>query len=161
MHRTIVQLSDSNRGNKSSFIWLWLLAFVQVTDNNDITYGSNGWLFKVIWSSIRQNATLTAWWDFARWFNFWAIVTSNSSPYAMGPLSCLSDCLSCQSVMLVYCGQMAGWIKMPLSTEVCLGPGHTVSSCPPHGKWHSSLPLFAPCLLWPNGRPSQQLLSSC
>ena len=26
---------------------------------------------------------------------------------------------------------------------------------------HSSLPLFGPCLLWPNGRPSQQLLSSC
>jgi len=23
-----------------------------------------------------------------------------------------------------YCGQMAGWIKMPLGTEVDLGPGH-------------------------------------
>jgi len=31
----------------------------------------------------------------------------------------------------------------------------------PHGKGHSSPPLFGPCLLWPNGRPSQQLLSSC
>ena len=28
-------------------------------------------------------------------------------------------------------------------------------------KGHSSPPLFGPCLLWPNGRPSQQLLSSC
>ena len=26
----------------------------------------------------------------------------------------------------VYCGQMAGWIKMPLGTEVHLGPGHIV-----------------------------------
>jgi len=34
----------------------------------------------------------------------------------------------------VYCGQTAGWIKMP---------------------------LFSPCLLWPNGRPSQLLLSTC
>jgi len=31
-------------------------------------------------------------------------------------------CLSCLSVTLVYCGQMVGWIKMPLSTEV----GHIV-----------------------------------
>ena len=26
----------------------------------------------------------------------------------------------------MYCGQMAGWIKMPLGTEVGLGPGHNV-----------------------------------
>ena len=26
----------------------------------------------------------------------------------------------------VYCGQMAGWIKMPFGTEAGLGPGHTV-----------------------------------
>jgi len=24
----------------------------------------------------------------------------------------------------VYCGQMAGWMKTPLGTEVDLGPGH-------------------------------------
>jgi len=24
----------------------------------------------------------------------------------------------------VYCGQMAGWIKVPLGMEVCLGPDH-------------------------------------
>jgi len=30
---------------------------------------------------------------------------------------------------------------------------------PPKG--HSSPPLFGPCLLWPNGRPSQILLSTC
>jgi len=27
---------------------------------------------------------------------------------------------------LVYCGQTAGWIKMPLGTEVGHGPGHVV-----------------------------------
>ena len=32
---------------------------------------------------------------------------------------------------------------------------------PSQKKAHSSPPLFGPCLLWPNGRPSQQLLSSC
>ena len=26
----------------------------------------------------------------------------------------------------VYCGQTAGWIKMPLGVEVGLGPGHIV-----------------------------------
>jgi len=50
---------------------------------------------------------------------FWATLTSNGSPNATGPLSCLS-------VMLVCCGQMVGWIKMPLGTEAGLGPGHIV-----------------------------------
>ena len=49
----------------------------------------------------------------------WVTVTSNSSPYGTGPLSYLS-------VTLVYCGQMVGRIKMPLSTEVGLGPGNIV-----------------------------------
>jgi len=30
------------------------------------------------------------------------------------------------SVTLVHCGQMVGWIKMKLSVEVSLGPGHNV-----------------------------------
>jgi len=30
------------------------------------------------------------------------------------------------SVTLVYCDQTPGWIKMPLGTEVGLGPGHIV-----------------------------------
>ena len=34
------------------------------------------------------------------------------------------SCLSCLSVTLVYCGQTVGWIKIKLSTEVGLGPGH-------------------------------------
>jgi len=122
---------------------------------------------------------------------------------------CLSDCLS---VTLVYCGQTVGWIRMPLRTDIGLGPGHIAlhwdpappkwgtAATPlfglcllwltagwikmplgtevglgpgdivldgdwgpnsPNGKGHSSLPLVGPYLLWTNGRPSQQLLSSC
>ena len=36
----------------------------------------------------------------------------------------------------VYCGQTAGWIKMPLGTEVGLGPGDIVldgDPAPPNG----------------------------
>jgi len=51
---------------------------------------------------------------------------------------------------------------MQLGKEVDLGPGHTAldgdPAPPPHS---SSSSLFGPCLLWPDGRPSQQLLSSC
>ena len=44
----------------------------------------------------------------------------------------------------VYCGQTAGWIKMPLRTVVDLGPGHSVTRgpAPPSGKGHST-PLFS------------------
>jgi len=40
-------------------------------------------------------------------------------PYPIGPLSVLS-------VMLVYCGQRVGWIKMKLDMPVGLRPGHIV-----------------------------------
>jgi len=61
--------------------------------------------------------------------------------------------------MSIYCGQTAGWIKMPLGMEVYLGPGHTVLMGPSSkGAQHSS-PLCGPCLLCPNNRPSQLLLS--
>ena len=50
-----------------------------------------------------------------------------------------------------------------VGTEVGLGPGDILldgdSAAPKRG--HISPPLFGSCLLWPNGRPSQQLLSSC
>ena len=61
--------------------------------------------------------------------------------------------LSVLSVALVYCGQMVGWIGMPLDTKVGLGPGHIVldddPAPPPQKKGHS--PIFGPCLFWPNG----------
>ena len=56
-----------------------------------------------------------------------------------------------------YCGQTAAWIKMPLGMEVGLGPRHIVldrDPAPPPKKWaHGTapLPIFGPCLLWPNG----------
>jgi len=39
---------------------------------------------------------------------------------------CLSVCLSCLSVTLVYCGQTVGWIKKKLGMKVGLGAGHIV-----------------------------------
>jgi len=50
----------------------------------------------------------------------------------------------------VYCGQMAGWMKTPLSTEVDLGPGHIIlDGVPAPAKGAQQPPLFGPCLLWP------------
>ena len=63
----------------------------------------------------------------------------------------------------VYCGQTTPWIKMPVGTKVGLGPGDTVldgDPAPPKGEQQPP-PIFGSCLLLPNGRPSQQLLSSC
>jgi len=52
----------------------------------------------------------------------------------------------------VYCGQMAGWIMMPLGTEVGLGPGHVVlDGDPASPKKGTQPPIFRPYLLWPNG----------
>jgi len=49
-------------------------------------------------------------------------------------------------VTLVYCGQTAGWINVPLGTEVGLGPGDIVLDGPsfPHGKEHNNPLLFGP-----------------
>jgi len=78
----------------------------------------------------------------------------------------LSDravCPVCLSATLVYCGQTAGWIKMPLGTEVGLSAGHIVldglglgdivldgDPAPPR-KWAQQPPLFGP-LLWHGNR---------
>jgi len=50
--------------------------------------------------------------------------------------------------------------------EVGLGPGHIVldentAPPPPKKRGAQQPPLFGSRLLWPNGRPSQLLLSSC
>ena len=50
----------------------------------------------------------------------------------------------------VYCGQMAGWIKMALGTEVGLGPGHIVldeNPGPSPKRGRSPFPIFGPFLL--------------
>jgi len=51
---------------------------------------------------------------------------------------------------------------MPLGTKVGLGPGQIVlDGDPAPPKKGAQPPIFDPCLLWPNGRPSQLLLSTC
>jgi len=46
-----------------------------------------------------------------------------------------------QFLAYVYCGQMAGWMKTPLGTEVDLGPGHIVlDGVPPPAKGAQQLP---------------------
>jgi len=58
-----------------------------------------------------------------------------------------------QFLARVYCGWMAGWIKMPLSREVGLIPSDIVldgDQAPPPQKG-AELPIFGPCLLWPTG----------
>jgi len=50
----------------------------------------------------------------------------------------------------VYCGQMAGWMKTPLDTEVDLGTGHIVLDVVPAVRERgTAAPSFRPCLLWP------------
>jgi len=71
-------------------------------------------------------------------------------------------CLVCLSVTLVYCGHTVGWIKMPLGTEVGLGPGAIVLDGDPASPTEmdtAASPTFRPTLLW-HGGPSQQLLSA-
>jgi len=71
--------------------------------------------------------------------------------------------LSVLSVTLVYCGQTVGWIRMPLRTKVSLGPDHiALDEDPAPSPQKGTQPsIFGQFLLWPNGRPSQLLLSSC
>ena len=55
----------------------------------------------------------------------------------------------------ICCGQMAGWIKMPLGMEADVGPcdfvldGHP--AFPPSKGSGATSPIFGPFLLWPNG----------
>ena len=55
----------------------------------------------------------------------------------------------------VYCGQTAGWIKMPLGKKVSLSPGDSVldgdPAPPPHKGDEAPSPIYGLFLLWPNG----------
>jgi len=44
---------------------------------------------------------------------------------------------------LVYCGQTAGWIKMPIGKEVGLGPGHIVLDRKPAPPKRETAPPFS------------------
>jgi len=63
----------------------------------------------------------------------------NGRRYAMGPLSCLS-------VRLVYCGELVGWFKMPLGTEVGLVQSDIVLDGDPPlpTEWGTAAPTFRP-----------------
>jgi len=66
--------------------------------------------------------------------------------------------------MLVYCDPAVKWIEMSLCTELGLDPGDSVLDGDPALPTEIGAqqpPPFGPGLLWTNGRPSQQLLSSC
>jgi len=63
----------------------------------------------------------------------------------------------------VCCGQMAGWIKMPLSATVGLGPGHIVlhgdpAHPPPKG---AQAPNVRPMSIVAKRSPYHLLLSTC
>jgi len=56
--------------------------------------------------------------------DFWATICKTVRPVLW------DCCLSCLSVTLVYCGQTVGWIRIPLGTEVGLGPSGVASIGP-------------------------------
>jgi len=70
-----------------------------------------------------------------------------------GPSSLPQKGRSPQFSVHVYCGQMSGWIKMPLGREVGLSPGYIVldGDPAPSPPKPGGAPNFRPCLLWPNG----------
>jgi len=60
----------------------------------------------------------------------------------------------------VYCDRTAAWFKMPLGTEVGLGPDDIVldgdpAPIPQNGDGSIPSPIFGPCLLWLNGWMAQ------
>jgi len=63
----------------------------------------------------------------------------------------------------ICCGQMAGWIKMPLGTEVGLDPDYIVldGDTAPLPKKGAEPPVFGPYVYCCHDRASQLLLSSC
>ena len=71
----------------------------------------------------------------------------------------------CLSVTLLYCGQTVGWIRMPLRTEVGLGPGDIVldgDPAPPRKGAQQSSPVIWPMSIVAKWSPvSTTVLSSC
>jgi len=59
-------------------------------------------------------------------------------------LSVLSVCPVCLSLMLVYCGQTVGWIKMKLGMLVGFGSSHIVLDGDPVPHERDTAPNFQP-----------------
>jgi len=70
-----------------------------------------------------------------------------------GPSPLSKSGRSPQFLAYICCGQMAGWIKMPLGREVSLSPSDIVldGDPAPLPKRGQSPPIFGPRLLWSNG----------
>jgi len=84
----------------------------------------------------------------------------HSSPKKFFPQKVRGTAAPPNFVAHLCCGQTAGWIKMPLGMAVNLGPGRIVldgDPAPHPERGTAASPLFGPCPLWPNGRPSQLL----
>jgi len=95
-------------------------------------------------------------------FGATATVRSNGSPYMLYGTLALSVYPVCLWRWCIAAKQLDGSIAT-WYTEVGLGPGDIAldrDPAPPR-KGAQQPPLFGPCLLWPNGHPSQQLLSFC
>ena len=78
--------------------------------------------------------------------DFWVTICKTVHPMLS---DCCSVCLFVLSVMLVYCGQTVGSVKMKLGVEVGLGPVDIVLDGDSK-RGHSS-PHFSAHVLWPNG----------
>ena len=88
------------------------------------------------------------------WATVWATVCKTVRPMLSD--RCLS-CPVCLSVTLVYSGQTVRLIKMPLSMEVSLCPGHTTldgdPAHPPPRPKRSTAPTFRPISIVANRSP--------
>ena len=80
-----------------------------------------------------------------------------------GPSSPIKRCRASTFRPMSIVAKRQDGSRLSLGTKIGLGPGHILldgdlDHPPPKG--HIPL-IFGPCLLWPNGRPSQLLLSTC
>ena len=83
------------------------------------------------------------------WFGLLGDRYSNGSPYATGPLSCLSVCNVGVLWPNGWMDQDAAWYGgEPQPRQHCIRWG---PSFPPQKGAQQPPPLFSPCLLWPNG----------
>jgi len=124
-------IADCDPGTLLESRWIihqWpVSAFTSLRANTTYPYKPD--VYNILYSRRRRTESRTQVTGIRNFLEVWtcsfgATVTSNGSLYM--PQDCCPVCLSCLSLTLVYCGQMAGWIKMPLCTKVGLGPGDIV-----------------------------------
>ena len=89
-------------------------------------------------------------------YDFSATMATTYSTYHLGAVASVNFWQSkiCPHSSAYVCyGQAAGWIRIPLGTEVGLSPGYNVLDGDPSSprKGAQQPVLFSACLLWPNG----------